>query len=242
MLISTGILLIVSKGPSYVRSCMCAVPTALRVAFAVLLLAGAGVYWLHTHHQQELMELEVQLHHCHSRYEGYTLPVLPRPDDLDEALAKLGRRWQSVPLPAHNASSSPPSSGHGIPKIIWQTMKRVPAVLPGYTLDMERNNPGWRLLAMDDADVDLFMHTVFARTSLLWAYKNINPQLGAMKVRDILSHGFFLPSLICPGHHATFYRITGRHLEVPLAKIPPGTPIPSSPLRFACESYDFNIM
>jgi len=62
-------------------------------------------------------------------------------------------------------------------------MKHVPAALPSYTLDMERNNPGWRLHAMDDADVDLFMHTVFARTSLLWAYTNINPKLGAMKVR-----------------------------------------------------------
>ena len=152
----------------------CAV--AVVAAFAFF----AVVYVMHARHEERMAVLHAQLRTCRSRYEGYNLPAVPRHEDMEQALAALGGRWASVPrFGRGNATAT--TTTHGIPRYIWQTVREIPKKLPTHTKEMLGNNPGWHFALMDDAAVDVFMHTVFARTSLLWAYQNINPKLGAMK-------------------------------------------------------------
>ena len=183
----------------------------MRVAVSITFFFVFILYWLTVKHQQELSTLEGQLGSCHARYEGYNLPVVPRPEDIEEALSRLGGRWKNLPRDSFGGnsrvndiisdSSSSSSSGsssssssstsnrsnstaaiqRGIPKYIWQTMKEVPRTLPQYARDMFNNNPGWFAGTMDDDDVNAFMQHVFAKTSILWAFRKINPKLGAMK-------------------------------------------------------------
>ena len=113
---------------------------------------------------------------CHYRYEGYTLPFLPSDKVMNEALKKLSGKWTQVP----DRGAKP---GKIIPKYIWQTMKEIPSSWPPFYIKEKvlKKNPKHKLFVMNDTDVDHFMTTVFAETSLLWTYRKINPRLGAMK-------------------------------------------------------------
>ena len=146
------------------------------------MLTNCLLYRADTSHRrdmaQELSAMQKQLGMCHARYEGFNLPVVLHTDVIKEAVLRLGGRWKNVP---HHMNMTSSSTAGGIPKYLWQTMKQVPSPLPSYTKDMGTNNPGWFVGTMDDDDVNLFMHTVFAKTSLLWAYRQVNPKLGAMK-------------------------------------------------------------
>ena len=149
-----------------------------KIIVALTLIFGLSLYFMHHRHVQELSAMQKQLGMCHARYEGFNLPVVLHTDVIKEAVLRLGGRWKNVP---HHMNMTSSSTAGGIPKYLWQTMKQVPNPLPQYSKDMFANNPGWFVGTMDDDDVNLFMHTVFAKTSLLWAYRQINPQLGAMK-------------------------------------------------------------
>ena len=112
---------------------------------------------------------------CHYRYEGYNLPFLPSDKIMNEALKKLSGKWIHVP----DRGGTP---GKVIPKYIWQTMKEIPPTWPPFYISgILKKNPKHLLFVMNDTDVDHFMTTVFADTSLLWTYRKINPKLGAMK-------------------------------------------------------------
>jgi hypothetical protein len=157
----------------------------------VAAVVGVGflAYVQHVRHEERMATLHAQLRTCRARYEGYNLPAVPRHDDLEQALAALGGRWASLPRfggssgssSKTNVSSMSTTVKHNIPRYIWQTVREAPKKLPTHTREMLGNNSGWHFALMDDTDVDVFMRTVFARTSLLWAYQNINPKLGAMK-------------------------------------------------------------
>ena len=151
---------------------------SFKIIVSLTLIFGFSLYFMHHKHVQELAALQTQVGSCHARYEGYNLPVVPHADVIKEAMMRLGGRWKNIP---HHSNISSSSAAGGIPKYLWQTMKQVPSPLPSYTKDMGTNNPGWFVGTMDDDDVNLFMHTVFAKTSLLWAYRQVNPKLGAMK-------------------------------------------------------------
>ena len=152
---------------------------SFKIIVSLTLLFGLSMYFMHQQHVEELAAMQIQLGSCHAHYEGYNLPVVPPPEVMKEAVMRLGGRWKHIPHHM-NISSSSLTTG-GIPKLLWQTMKQVPTSLPSYTQEMFKNNPNWFVGTMDDDDVNLFMHTVFAKTSFLWAYRQINPKLGAMK-------------------------------------------------------------
>ena len=68
-----------------------------------------------------------------------------------------------------------------IPRIIWITMKRVPQITPNNLKQIQAINRNWTMIIVDDANRDKFMDTVFANTSVLWAFKLINSRIGAVK-------------------------------------------------------------
>lgn len=111
------------------------------------------------------------------RYEGYDRPFMPSDKQINEALPKLKGRWRDVPL-----RGTVPTPGRTIPKFIWQTMKDIPSSWPPFYLtDMLKFNPKYKYFTMNDTDVDTFMDSVFAGTSVQWAFHKINPRMGAMK-------------------------------------------------------------
>lgn len=85
-------------------------------------------------------------------------------------------KLQPYPTPSHDWVVEP-----HIPKTIWTTMKTFPQPLPHFLATFLKKNSDWKHQLVDDTAADSFMNEVFANTSILWAYKLINPELGAAK-------------------------------------------------------------
>jgi hypothetical protein len=51
-------------------------------------------------------------------------------------------------------------------------------VLVGNLVDMMNENPLWKWNICDNNCKDHFMETVFANSSVLWAYNMLNPEVG----------------------------------------------------------------
>jgi hypothetical protein len=117
----------------------------------------------------------------------YDLPVLPTRQAISQAVSELNDPMfaTALALSINNASS------FGIPKIFWTTMKIVPSSLNPFNLSPREQlfehpwiaetcerNPTWTYHMVDDDRVGRFFTTVFANTSVLWAFQMINPALG----------------------------------------------------------------
>ena len=112
----------------------------------------------------------------------YDLPALPTRLAITQAVGELNDRMFTTAL-----SLSANSTTTGIPKIFWVTMKHVQTRLnsreqlyesqPWIAETCERN-PTWTFHMVDDECMNRFFTTVYANTSVLWAFQMINPALG----------------------------------------------------------------
>jgi mannosyltransferase OCH1-like enzyme len=66
-------------------------------------------------------------------------------------------------------------------RYIWIAVKDRSDPLPNHLFVTFRRNPTWTVYVCDNACKDYFMSTLFANTSVLWAYNAINPLVGAAK-------------------------------------------------------------
>jgi hypothetical protein len=100
------------------------------------------------------------------------LPLLPNRAYLDEVLSTLDGPYSSAYKYLANTNIS-------IPKLFWITAKNV----SGYPKEerLQKKHRFWKVNVVDDYYMDLFMEKVFVNTSVLWAYKAINPLLGACR-------------------------------------------------------------
>ena len=114
----------------------------------------------------------------------YDLPALPTRQAIIQALGELNDPTFTTAALAYNASA-------GIPKLFWTTMKQLPSPFqlspreklferPWIAETCERN-PTYTYHMIEDDRLDRFFATVFADTSVLWAFQMINPALGAAR-------------------------------------------------------------
>eukprot|EP01038_Epipyxis_sp_PR26KG_P008204 gene8204-11099_t len=68
-----------------------------------------------------------------------------------------------------------------IPRLIWVAVKDIKDELPGPLKAFFQRNSQWNVTICDNSCKDEFMSTVFADTSILWAYNAINPLVGAAR-------------------------------------------------------------
>lgn len=68
-----------------------------------------------------------------------------------------------------------------IPKLIWIGFRKAPEVnqsLPAHILKLIKNNLDWKFHLWGNEEEHNFMETYFANTSILWAFKQVNPAVG----------------------------------------------------------------
>lgn len=107
---------------------------------------------------------------------GYDLPVLPDSNAMLEAMKTLDGPYSNL--------TSRKSSCHHIPRLLWLTMNHAPTHhgdLPLHVRQYMELNNNWEPAIIDNQYADKFKTTVFANTSTLWAYRSVNPVLGAAK-------------------------------------------------------------
>lgn len=68
-----------------------------------------------------------------------------------------------------------------IPRRLWIAVKDRKDELPGTLKQFFSRNQNWNITVCDNLCKDNFMSTIFAGTSILWAYNAINPAVGAAK-------------------------------------------------------------
>jgi mannosyltransferase OCH1-like enzyme len=68
-----------------------------------------------------------------------------------------------------------------IPQKLWIAVKDKNDELPGHLRELFQRNPDWEIKICDNHCKDTFMYTVWANTSVAWAYSVINPLVGAAK-------------------------------------------------------------
>eukprot|EP01135_Chromosphaera_perkinsii_P009461 Nk52_evm4s1763 gene=Nk52_evmTU4s1763 len=102
-------------------------------------------------------------------------PAIPDDRHIQWAKENLPKEWSRLKLKEYS------SGKRKIPKYLWITWNEVPSTLPEHTKLITSRNPKWHLGAVSDEDCQVFMNHFFKGTSILWAYNNINPKLGAMK-------------------------------------------------------------
>ena len=107
---------------------------------------------------------------------GYSLPTVPGRDVVERARAS----FRNGPKGDHERAGDGGEKKR-IPRVIWQTMREVPSELPAHTQKFIQRNPTWEYIAMDNEDCQEFMEHFFGGTSVLWAYNQVSPRLGAMR-------------------------------------------------------------
>jgi hypothetical protein len=68
-----------------------------------------------------------------------------------------------------------------IPRHIWIAIRNKSDDRPSHILGFAKKNSNWLIHYADNEDKDRFMETVYANTSLLWAYNIVNPVIGVSK-------------------------------------------------------------
>jgi hypothetical protein len=110
----------------------------------------------------------------------YDLPPLPSREAMNAAAPGLS---DSPPFATAVGTLSTLTNGTGsattIPKMFWVTMKHIhkhPNIA-----HVSTEHAQWAMNIVDDVQMNRFFETVYANTSVLWAYKMLNPVLGAAK-------------------------------------------------------------
>jgi hypothetical protein len=80
-------------------------------------------------------------------------------------------------FPANNFDENGTYHKH-IPRNIWIAVRNISDGRPVHLIAFAKKNINWTMNYCDNDMKDEFMDTVFANTSLLWAYHIINPLLG----------------------------------------------------------------
>ena len=104
----------------------------------------------------------------------YDFPTLPTREAITQAVGQLGDTTftAALQLSANSATT-------GIPKMFWVTMKHVHKLQ--HIAQVSERHPKWVLNVIDDDHMNRFFETIYANTSVLWAFRMINPSLGAAK-------------------------------------------------------------
>lgn len=107
----------------------------------------------------------------------YDLPTLPSREAMNAAASGL---VDSPPFAtAVGMLTNHTGNDTTIPKMFWVTMKHVHK--HSNVVHVNNTHPQWAMNIVDDAQMNRFFETVYANTSVLWAFQMINPLLMAAK-------------------------------------------------------------
>ena len=99
-----------------------------------------------------------------------SIDLLPSSEILSNIRNEFNERYPCLDL------------GKMVPCQIWITGKHLSKHRhPAHVAKLISRNNDWQMHLIDDAGMNKFMKHVFDGTQVLWAYEQINPQLGASR-------------------------------------------------------------
>jgi hypothetical protein len=102
------------------------------------------------------------IYHPNPWHYGHDNPLLPK--------------TMPRPLPYNS------SGGKLIPRNVWIAVRNVSDERPRHLADFVKRNANWKVYYCGNKEKDEFIETVYANTSILWAYNILNPLIGTAKV------------------------------------------------------------
>ena len=117
---------------------------------------------------------------------GYSLPLMPAmmPDINSFSSNPFLRQIKGTATTETAAAVSKGDEGSKdklIPRIIWIAVKDSKDELPRHLTAFISRNPSWTVNICDNKCKDRFMDEAFGGTAVSWAYKAINPLVGAAR-------------------------------------------------------------
>ena len=107
-------------------------------------------------------------------------PALPRAINNDDVFHKAELFDVPGGTVKKDGSTTGPEKKY-IPQNVFFAIRNVSHEKPHHHKEFTAKNPNWKLHYYDNDMKDAFMEEEFADTSILWAYKQLNPEIGCAK-------------------------------------------------------------